>query len=145
MKWYQKIYLGFLFFLLINLIVAFVVSCALKNMVIDGIMVEAITEKIMEQDFEKLVDENVEIHSSSHKVDDEQIRELLKSPEVQSLFNKYLEITIDSVTKEISLDEIEIERDVIKFLTEHRDELGKIVGQEITEEMINDAEKTNGW
>ena len=87
MKWYLKLLKSFLFILLINLIILLSISYNVKQLLIDGIMIETITEKIIKQDY------NTENYTISEEqintiTDDEKIREILKSKEIQELLNK---------------------------------------------------------
>ena len=140
MKWYKKVILGFLFLLLVNLITIFVVSINMKRIIINGIITETIREKISNQEWKQAneIDLDEEIDALT---EDERLREILKSPEMQELINKYLEITITNMTEDESLEEVEIEKDVLNFLKENKEELSQAVGQEITEDMITKTEE----
>ena len=135
MKWYLKVLKTFLFILLINLIVLLSISFNIKKVLLDGIVVETITETIVKQDYksENLIIPEEEINKIT---DDERVREILKSKEIQDLLNKYLDITIDTIIEEESIDEIELEKDILNYLNDNKETLSKAVGQDITEEMI---------
>ena len=135
MKWYLKVLKTFLFILLINLIVLLSISFNIKKVLLDGIVVETITETIVKQDYksENLIIPEEEINKIT---DDERVREILKSKEIQGLLNKYLDITIDTIIEEESIDEIELEKDILNYLNDNKETLSKAVGQDITEEMI---------
>ena len=137
MKWLKKIALGFLFILLCNLILILSISLNLKNMIIDEIIVETITEKITNKTYEAenelVLDENL--------INDERVKAILESREAQELIDKYLDIFIDSIVNDEDFNELEIEKDFLEYLRENKDTLEKIIGQEITEEMINETEK----
>ena len=140
MKWYLKLLKSFLFILLINLIILLSISYNVKQLLIDGIMIETITEKIIKQDY------NTENYTISEEqintiTDDEKIREILKSKEIQELLNKYLDITVDTIIDEETIEEVELEKDIIDYLNNNKESLSKAVGQEITEEMITKTQE----
>ena len=140
MKWYLKVLKTFLFILLINLIVLLAISFNIKKVLLDGIVVETITETIVKQDYksENLIIPEEEINKIT---DDERVREILKSKEIQDLLNKYLDITIDTIIEEESIDEIELEKDILNYLNDNKETLSKVVGQDITEEMITSTKE----
>lgn len=140
MKWYLKLLKSFLFILLINLIILLSISYNVKQLLIDGIMIETITEKIIKQEY------NTENYTISEEqintiTDDEKIREILKSKEIQELLNKYLDITVDTIIDEETIEEVELEKDIIDYLNNNKESLSKAVGQEITEEMITKTQE----
>ena len=140
MKWYLKILKSFLFVLLINLIVLLSISFNIKRLLLEGIVVETIKDTIVKQDYktENLIIPEEEINAIT---DDERVREILKSKEIQDLLNKYLDITIDTIIDEESIEEIELEKDILEYLSDNKETLSKAVGQDITEEMIDSTKK----
>lgn len=140
MKWYKKLLIAILFFLLINLLSILTISFNLKTVLIDGVIKETIKERIVKREEET---GNFEINEEiiSEISDDEKIQEILNSPEVQKLMNKYLDITVDGMIDEEKLDEITIEEDILNYLKENKDKVSEIVGEEVTDEMIDEAAK----
>ncbi len=140
MKWYLKILKSFLFVLLINLIVLLSISFNIKRLLLEGIVVETIKDTIVKQNYktENLIIPEEEINAIT---DDERVREILKSKEIQDLLNKYLDITIDTIIDEESIEEIELEKDILEYLSDNKETLSKAVGQDITEEMIDSTKK----
>ena len=140
MKWYLKILKSFLFVLLINLIVLLSISFNIKKLLLDGIVVETIKDTIVKQDYktENYIIPEEEINAIT---DDERVREILKSKEIQDLLNKYLDITIDTIIDEESIEEIELEKDILEYLSDNKETLSKAVGQDITEEMITSTKE----
>ncbi len=136
----RKIGIGFLFILLINLIMALALSCNLKNMIVNGIVMETITEKIEKLNFndsnEVTVDEEL-----TKALEDERVKELLKSKEIQDLVNKYIDITINSIAEDEDLSNVEIEKDILDYIDNHKDVLEEVMGKEVTEEVINETKQ----
>ena len=134
MKWINKIMQGFLFLLLTGLIVALAISFNLRNLLVDEIVIETITEKITNKEYKEgniVLDEEIE-----KIVTEERVKELLKTKEIQDLVEKYIDITLDTITEEDDLDEIELEKDILEYLSDNREVISEVVGQEVTDEMI---------
>ena len=73
--------------------------------------------------------------------DNEQINEILRSKEVQDLVTKYLDLTIESMNDDDSLNEIDIEKDMMQYIRDNKSVLEEKIGMEITEEMIQKTEE----
>lgn len=138
MKWIKKITIAFLVLLLINLISILVISFNLKKILVDGIIKETITTQITKKD-QKESNFIITEETLDQITDDERIKELLNTKEVNDLLNKYLDLTIDSIIDESKLDEIEIERDMMNFLEKNKSSLEDLIGAEITEEAIENT------
>ena len=140
MNWIKKIVVAFLTIVLINLFCLLAISFNLKKVIIDGVIKETITQKITKKDQQEgnfiITEETI-----NQITDDERIKEVLQSKEVEELINKYLDITIDSMIDESSLDQIALEKDMLDFLKDNKESLEKSLGQEITEEAISNTEK----
>lgn len=139
MKWIKKIVLGILSFLLMDFIILLVISVHLKGILVDGIMKETIISQVSKSS----VNDNQYViteETINQITEDEKIRELLGTKEVQDLMNKYLDLTIDSLIDEEQIDQIEIEEDIINYLRDNKETVEKIVGQEITEEALIQTE-----
>ncbi|MBQ6324382.1 MAG: hypothetical protein IJI22_06100 [Bacilli bacterium] len=138
MKWYKKLFISILFFILINLISAFIFSCNLKNVLIDGIIKETIKENIVRRE-ENTGNFTIDEEKISELSEDERIQEILNSKEAQELMDKYLDLTVDGMLDEESLDEITIEEDLLNYLKENKELISEVVGEEVTDEMIDEA------
>ncbi len=135
MKWYQKILFGFLVLVLVNLLCVLAISANLKSVLINGVIKEVIKEEVFQR---PVSDSNNTISDEqiNQITDDEKIKEILKSPEIQALVDKYLDITIESLNDDSKLNEIELEKDMLEYLKENKETLSEVLGQEVTEEMI---------
>ena len=109
MKILKKAITGFLFLILVNLIVLLVISCNLKETLVDGILKTVIQENI------KSTEDSVFYNNNDIQldIDNSQIQEILNSKEIQGLLEKYMDITIDGIDSNDKLDEINIEKDII--------------------------------
>ena len=54
---------------------------------------------------------------------------------------KSLDITVDTIIDEETIEEVELEKDIIDYLNNNKESLSKAVGQEITEEMITKTQE----
>lgn len=133
MKILKTIAVVLLNLILFNLLMVFAISLNLESMVKDDILKEIIKEEFL----------NDEIKSNSSEIttDNEKINELLERPETQEIVDKYLDITIDSLTDENKVSEVEIEKDMINFLKENKELVKEKLDVEVTDEMINSVEK----
>lgn len=133
MKILKKIAVVLLNLILFNLLMVFAISLNLESMVKDDILKEIIKEEFL----------NDEIKSNSSEIttDNEKINELLERPETQEIVDKYLDITVDSLTDENKVSEVEIEKDMIKFLKENKELVKEKLDVEVTDEMINSVEE----
>lgn len=133
MKILKTIAVVLLNLILFNLLIVFAISLNLESMVKDDILKEIIKEEFL----------NDEIKSNSSEIttDNEKINELLERPETQEIVDKYLDITIDSLTDENKVSEVEIEKDMINFLKENKELVKEKLDVEVTDEMINSVEK----
>ena len=135
MKILKKIVIAFLFFILVNLIGILAISYNLKEALVDGVLKIIVAENIKNPK-DNFFTEPVDIPLD---IDNSQLQELLNSEEVKGLLEKYMDITIDGMTDEEKLDEIALEKDILDYLKNHKEELSSIVGQDVTDEMINQA------
>lgn len=137
----KKVGIVILFILFVNLCTLFMISINVKRIVVDGIITETIKQTITKKDWKEPNEEINLFQEIDNLTEDERIRELLKSPEMQELINKYLDMTIENVTEDEPLDEVELEKDILEYLKDNRQELEEIVGQDITEEMIDKTQE----
>ena len=135
MKILKKIVIAFLFFILVNLIGILAISYNLKEALVDGVLKIIVAENIKNPK-DNFFTEPVDIPLD---IDNSQLQELLNSEEVKGLLEKYMDITIDGMTDEEKLDEKALEKDILDYLKNHKEELSSIVGQDVTDEMINQA------
>ena len=137
MKFIKKIISTFLILVLINLITILAISYNLKETLVNGLIKEVIQENI------KTIDNNYIGENSENlkNIDDSKLQELLDSQEIQDLLEKYMDITIDGISDEQNLDNISIEQDVLDYLKKNKEELSDIFGENITNEMIDQAKE----
>lgn len=144
MKVVKKILIGLLIFILIDLIAALAISFNIKSIIIDGVIKETIKQQVTANEYNE---NSYTISEEQIKeiTDDERIQEILNSQEVQDLLEKYLDTTINGLIDESTLDEVELEKDMLEFLKENKQVLKDKVGVEITDEMIDQvAEQSEG-
>ena len=135
MKILKKIVIAFLFFILVNLIGILAISYNLKEALVDGVLKIIVAENIKNPK-DNFFTEPVDIPLD---IDNSQLQELLNSEEVNGLLEKYMDLTIDEMKEKEKLDEIALEKDILDYLKNHKEELSSIVGQDVTDEMINQA------
>lgn len=140
MKIIKKILIAILSIILVDLISILVFSFNLKKIIVNGVIKEIITVEMTKQNNNEgnfiITKETI-----NQITDDEQIREILNSQEVENLINKYLDLTIDSMIDEKNLDNIELEKDMLNFLEDNKEKLEKVAGKEITEEALIETKK----
>lgn len=141
----RKFLIGLLTFILINVIGLLILSFTLKTLLVDGIIKEVIVNQIDLPIFETSnyqyrneinTDENID-----KVTNDERVKELLKSDEVTELIDKYLDIIIDGYIDEENLNQIELEKDMIKYLENNKETIEKITGQKITQETLDQTKE----
>lgn len=133
MKFLKNTVIGILNFLLINLLMVLIISLNLKSIITDGIIKETIKQQITASTYQEAL--------PKIKTDDERINQILESKEVQELLDKYLDATINGVIDEESINDIELEKDMLDYLRENKETLEKVIGVEITDEMIDKTEE----
>ena len=106
------------------------ISFNLKRILVNGVIKETIKTTITVSNFK----EGNEIPKVV--TDNEEVNKILESKEVEDLMNKYLDKIINNLSSDEEIDEYEIEKDVINFLKENRQEIEDITGKEITNEQI---------
>lgn len=70
-------------------------------------------------------------------------KELLENKEVQKLIDKYIDITINGVIDEKSLEDVDLKEDIIRFLKENKEVLEKEYGISISYEDIDELENSD--
>ena len=118
-------------FMIIIAITLLLISFNLKSILVNGVIKETIKTTITIGNFK----EGNEIPKVN--TNNEEVNKLLESKEVQELMNKYLDKIINNLSSDEEIDEYEIEKDVINFLKENRQEIEDITGKEITNEQID--------
>ena len=129
----KKILSGIITIILTSLILLLTINFDLKKIIVDGVITEVIKYQITSSMYKS---ENKEKQKIEYKTDNEQINEILESDEVQELINKYLDLTVESMVDEDSIDDINIEEDVMNYIKENKKILEEKTGVEITDEMI---------
>lgn len=140
MKVIKKILIALLVLVLIDIIFALAISFNLKKVLINGVIKEAIIESVVPR--QKNAENNIITEEQIKEItDDPRIQEMLNSPEVQGLLEKYLDTTVEGLIDADNIDEVALEQDMISFLKDNREVLEEKVGKEITDEMIDDTYK----
>ena len=129
----KKILSGIITIILTSLILLLTINFDLKKIIVDGVITEVIKYQITSSMYKS---GNKEKQKIEYKTDNEQINEILESDEVQELINKYLDLTVESMVDEDSIDDINIEEDVMNYIKENKKILEEKTGVEITDEMI---------
>lgn len=117
-------------FLIVLSISLLLISFNLKRILVNGVIKETIKTTITVSNFK----ESNEIPKVV--TDNEEVNKILESKEVEDLMNKYLDKIINNLSSDEEIDEYEIEKDVINFLKENKEEIEEITGKEITNEQI---------
>ncbi len=117
-------------FLIVLSISLLLISFNLKRILVNGVIKETIKTTITVSNFK----EGNEIPKVV--TDNEEVNKILESKEVEDLMNKYLDKIINNLSSDEEIDEYEIEKDVINFLKENKEEIEEITGKEITNEQI---------
>lgn len=117
---------------LINLLIIFAISFNLKNIVRDDLIKEVIKEEIIVKEFQP---KDLEVTKN------EEINQILNTPEVQELVDKYLDISFSTLMNDEVSSNIELEKDILKFFQENKAVIDEKIGVEITDEMIEKVEE----
>lgn len=134
----KKILSGIITIILTSLILLLTINFDLKKVIVDGVITEVIKYQIASNIYKS---GNKEKQKIEYKTDNEQINEILESDEVQDLINKYLDLTVESMVDDDSIDEIKIEEDVMNYIKENKKVLEEKIGIEITDEMIEQTKE----
>lgn len=165
MKFLKGLVKGILVFLLVNMITVLTFSFTMPKVITNGllrdIVVKGMLNKIVVESTSESnsTGENVAVNDSSVTSDEmvmsdetideakkevlsefsgnKELEELLNSKEVEDLLNKYFNAFIDGLADD-NVEEVDVEEDIINFVSNHRDELQKISNEEITDEDIED-------
>lgn len=128
MNMFKKVLVLFFSLLLMVIVFFLVINCTLKDILVESIIKENIKTQVMEQ-----------LKTDGKIPDDEKVNEIMESEEISNLLDKYLDYTINGVVDEENLEDVDVERDILKFLQDNKEVLEKEIGAEITDQMINDA------
>ena len=139
MKFIKKTLLGLLVLFLTGLIIIFTISVDLKKVIVNGVIMEVVKYQISTINYKEGNNEKETV--LDYTTDNEQINEILRSKEVQDLVTKYLDLTIESINDDDSLNEIDIEKDMMQYIRDNKSVLEEKIGMEITEEMIQKTEE----
>ena len=139
MKFINKFTLGILTLLLTAFIILFTISIDLKDVIVNGVIMEVVKSQISILNYKEGNKSEKNIYE--YTTDNEQVNEILKSKEVQDLVQKYVDLTIESMTNDESIDEIDLEQDMINYIKENKEVLEEKTGIEITDEMIEQTEE----
>lgn len=147
MKIIKKIIRLILTFNLTILISLLILSLTIKDALINEILYEGFKSTITSKNYS---DGNVQtlddiITEDGVITDNEFVNEILESPEIKDLVNRYLDKMINILADDnISVDELnefDLEQDMINYIKENKEVLSEKTGIEITDEMIEKASK----
>lgn len=138
----KKIFIAILNIILINVIVAFVISTNLKSFITEGVLKETLKNQVINTTNNSIEETpNINIANNEIITDNEVVNEILESKEFQDLLNKYMDTTINNLIDEENVTELEIEKDVLNFLEENKNSLEEKIGREKTEELLDTAKE----
>ncbi len=168
MKFLKGLVKGILVFLLINLLTVLTFSFTmpkvitnglLRDIVVRGMLNKVVTESTSDSNNNRAdVDVNdnsvdgTDVVISDNTIDEarkevlsefsgnKELEELLYSKEVEDLLNKYFNAFIDGLADD-NVKDVDVEEDIVNFVSNHRGELQKISNEEITDEDIEDLRK----
>lgn len=144
MKILKSILTSFLTLILTLLISVLIVSITFKDLLIEDILYEGFKSTIINKDYkEKNLTLNDIINEDGVITDNDFVNEILESPEIKELVNKYLDKIITTIADEnVSVDELNefnLNQDMINYIKENKEVLSEKTGIEITDEMIEEA------
>ncbi len=144
MKILKSIITSFLTLILTILISLLIVSITFKDLLIEDILYEGFKSTIINKDYkEKNTTLDDIITEDGVITDNDFVNEILESPEIKELVNKYLDKIITTIADEnISVDELNefnLNQDMINYIKENKEVLSEKTGIEITDEMIEEA------
>ena len=135
----KKTLLGILVLFLTGLIILLTLSADLKNVIVNGVVMEIVKYQITNISYKAGNKEQTTIFE--YTTDDEKVNEILESKEIQELISKYVDITIKSMTDEESIDQIDIEQDMINYIKENKKVIEEKTGVQISDEMIEQTKE----
>lgn len=137
MKIIRKLITGLLDLILIDLIVILVLNCSLKTFLIDDLLIESFKSD------STLIKGESNSKSTPFGIDSEVLEETLEDEEVKELLNDFIEDIINSMSEDESenIDIDELEKKVIEYTKNNKEEIKEKTGVEITDEMIDEASK----
>lgn len=133
MKKLKKVLNTFLIFILISLICILVISINLKTVIVDGIIKETIKTEIINKEYKEKNTIKEEIDDIT---DDPKIKEILNSKEIQELIDKYLNIVVDGLLDEDNLDDVELEKDILKYIKDNKEIIEEKTNTKIDDKTI---------
>ena len=133
MKKLKKVLNAFLIFILISLICILVISINLKTVIVDGIIKETIKTEIINKEYKEKNTIKEEIDDIT---DDPKIKEILNSKEIQELIDKYLNIVVDGLLDEDNLDDVELEKDILKYIKDNKEIIEEKTNTKIDDKTI---------
>lgn len=139
----KKIIKVFLSFIIVLLMLFLTISFNLNKVIVDGVIKEIIITKISAK---KVNNPNISedvintLPLPDYLKNSEDIKKLLEDERVQEIINKYIDITLDNLTSE-EIKNIDIESDIINYISENKELIKEITGKEVTPEMIEDTKK----
>ena len=142
-KRFRKFLIKFLTSVLCTAISFIIISLTFKEVVIDGILSEAIRPVLSSISIGENGEDNYSIFGNNEFVD-----QILNNEKSKELINGYLETMMNELGSEdqdmSQLEEYDFQGKMEQYMMDNKEELSQETGQEITDEMINQAFSQNG-
>lgn len=126
MKVLKKMIFSILNFVLFGLVFILVFSFSFKNFLSEAFVGDVVKEELTEQ------------ISDSIDVEDYKVREILESVEVKNFINDYVNKTLEGVVDSSTLDDVNLDEDIITFVKENKDKLEELLGVSISTEKLEE-------
>lgn len=140
----KKIIQVILSFIIVVLTIFLTISFNLNKVIVNGVIKEIIITKVTSKEVNEpnIINEETinELPIPKEIANSEDINKLLEDERVQEIINEYIDITLENLTTE-EIKNIDIEKDIIQYVTENKELIKEITGKEVTPEMIEDTKK----
>lgn len=138
MKLLKKFILSILTIILADLMIGLIICCTIQSVLVDNFLELSIRNKVEVIPYK-------EPKYNENDVNEELIKELMENEEIQKLMNQFIDEIIDELIdengNEKELDELQLEKEVIKYIKENKEAIEEATGYEITDEAIEEASK----
>lgn len=139
----KKMLIGLLTYILINLVFLLGISFTIKGVLIDGIINSGIVKDVFSSNFSiGNYNSDIDIGNNNTFINDilenkEVSSKLSEDEDLKKLVDNYVTLTINSVIDDNDNSEIDIEDDVINYITNNKSDIEKMTGKSITDEDID--------
>ena len=114
-------------FILANTIFLFIITFSIK-----GIFTEGLVNNIVKDELSTQISDSLE-------VDKEKVEKVLENENVNRVIQGYIDDTLEGLVDEKSLDNIEIGKDITRFIQENKNDLEKNLGVSISDDKIEEV------